>query len=193
MGLNLFAWDNKDLVTSARAVPPCAYKSDSNASREWRSISGCSNSVPVESSFPSDLAIQCGHWDEQCMQNEIMTPTVQRRGPVSRVTIGALEDLGYAVDYSKADDFGTSDVAASCRCPGSSSRSLVRKVSESSERQLSSSGFDAAVAYGQELISQHQPRMRQESNVTDTEYVVGNAAVVLVYEDGELFSVTTSL
>jgi hypothetical protein len=26
--------------------------------------------------------------------------------PISRVTVGALEDLGYRVDYSQADTFG---------------------------------------------------------------------------------------
>lgn len=127
------------------------------------------------------------------MQKEIMTPRVQRRGPVSRVTIGALEDLGYTVDYSKADSFGASDVAASCRCSDSSSRALIRKVSEQSGRQLSSSGFDAAVSYGKELISKYQSNMRQESEIADMGYIVGNAAIVLVYEDGELFSVTTTL
>ncbi len=189
----MFAWTGKDLVTSATLNPPCVYKADSNATREWRSLSGCSNSVPVESSFPDDTAIHCGHWDEVCMQNEIMTPNVQRRGPVSRVTIGALEDLGYTVDYSKADNYGTSDVAASCRCSEPSSRALIRKVSSQSERKLSSSGFDAAVSYGKELIRKHHSSMRQESELVDTDYALGNVAVVLVYENGELFSVTTTL
>lgn len=131
------------------------------------------------------------------MQSEIMTPRVQSKGPVSRISIGALEDLGYTVDYSQADDFGSSDLASSCQCSESSTlsrRALIRKVSKQLTRELSVNGLEAAVAYGKELISKHQPNMQSKFDfAATTDYIIGNAAVVLVYEDGELFSVTTTL
>ena len=48
------------------------------------------------------------HWDENDMGGEIMTPALETAGtfnPISIVTIGALEDLGYTVEYLQADVF----------------------------------------------------------------------------------------
>jgi len=44
------------------------------------------------------------------MQNEIMTgwsDSGNSKLPLSRISIGFLEDIGYSVDYSKADAFPT--------------------------------------------------------------------------------------
>jgi len=44
------------------------------------------------------------HWREIYLDDELMTGYAEGGGePLSRVTIGALEDLGYGVDYSAAD------------------------------------------------------------------------------------------
>lgn len=54
---------------------------------------------------PIDSA-SCGHWDEATLDNELMTPFVDLGGmPLSDVTIGLFEDLGYVVDYSAADRY----------------------------------------------------------------------------------------
>ena len=50
-----------------------------------------------------------GHWRERSapsLGNEIMTPDAQLgvKDPISRITIGAMQDLGYTVDYSQADE-----------------------------------------------------------------------------------------
>jgi hypothetical protein len=37
--------------------------------------------------------------------NEILTPTIGRNSFISVVSIGALEDLGYVVDYTEAESF----------------------------------------------------------------------------------------
>jgi hypothetical protein len=43
------------------------------------------------------------HWDEEIFGNEIMSPTIfGLPNPISRVTIAAAEDMGYAVSYSLA-------------------------------------------------------------------------------------------
>ena len=36
--------------------------------------------------------------------------------PLSRVTVATLDDLGYQVDYSTADPFGTANLDPSCVC-----------------------------------------------------------------------------
>lgn len=49
-----------------------------------------------------------GHWSESIFGDEMMTPVSPVLGSgnpalLSRISIGALQDLGYKVDYSKAD------------------------------------------------------------------------------------------
>jgi hypothetical protein len=59
----------------------------------------------------------CGHWDksfENDDASELMTPTFKanKKQLITKVTCGALEDIspnGYEVDYSKCDDFPSSD------------------------------------------------------------------------------------
>jgi len=71
-----------------------------NALREYNSIFGTNAvGVPLE---PVLLA----HWDEATFQNEIMTPNSgPGRNLLSRITIGALEDIGYDVNYAAADRY----------------------------------------------------------------------------------------
>jgi len=50
----------------------------------------------------------CSHWDETCLVGELMTGYVRNGGlEMSRMTVAALEDLGYAVNYTAADPFTT--------------------------------------------------------------------------------------
>lgn len=65
------------------------------------------NIVPVENDTdaygPGSLD---GHWRESVFGSEIMSPSVNLgTNPLSAVTIGQFEDLGYAVDYAAADPF----------------------------------------------------------------------------------------
>ncbi|MGH2943670.1 MAG: leishmanolysin-related zinc metalloendopeptidase, partial [Solirubrobacteraceae bacterium] len=47
-----------------------------------------------------------GHWREEVFANELMTGFLDAGpNPVSRMTIGAFEDLGYSVDYTRADPY----------------------------------------------------------------------------------------
>jgi len=46
------------------------------------------------------------HWDEQVYQNELMTGFISgNTQPLSKLTVRSLQDLGYQVDITKADDF----------------------------------------------------------------------------------------
>mmetsp|Transcript_9747 Transcript_9747/g.14666 ORF Transcript_9747/g.14666 Transcript_9747/m.14666 type:complete len:299 (+) Transcript_9747:111-1007(+) len=47
----------------------------------------------------------CSHWSEDQLGNELMTGSlnVDSVNPITVITIGAMKDLGYEVDYSKAD------------------------------------------------------------------------------------------
>jgi len=50
------------------------------------------------------------HWSEELLKNELMTPNVELKGvagtdPVSLVSLGALQDLGYNVDYRYSQQY----------------------------------------------------------------------------------------
>lgn len=45
------------------------------------------------------------HFDENCLNHEIMTGFLDQHNRMSKITIGALEDLGFTVNYDSADDY----------------------------------------------------------------------------------------
>ena len=60
--------------------------------------------VPVENS--GGEGTRDSHWREAVMANELMTGFVSPgSNPLSAITIGSLEDIGYQVDYSAADPY----------------------------------------------------------------------------------------
>ena len=63
------------------------------------------NKVPVENRF--NYGGKDTHWRESVFGPELMTPEVDASLvlPLSKVTIAAMADLGYTVDYTQADDF----------------------------------------------------------------------------------------
>lgn len=65
------------------------------------------NTPPVETDYGAGT--KCAHWDESLLGIELMTgfapPSWAPFAPLSKVTIGALEDLRYKVDYTEADAY----------------------------------------------------------------------------------------
>ena len=67
---------------------------------------------PLLVNHEGELGNVCAHWAEQSFRvrgvsSELMTPFFEAgvAQPLSTVTIGALEDIGYEVNYDAADDF----------------------------------------------------------------------------------------
>jgi hypothetical protein len=71
-----------------------------NAVREYNSAFGVTAAgVPLQ---PIVLA----HWDEAVFGNEMMSPQIAGPGnPLSRISVGALQDMGYIVNYAAADRY----------------------------------------------------------------------------------------
>ena len=63
------------------------------------------NFVPVETNGGPGTA--GGHWDEETFDNELMTGYLNggQANPISRITIGALADMGYQVILNAADPY----------------------------------------------------------------------------------------
>ena len=71
-------------------------------------------------SLPIEPQVE-GHWDESAYTNELMTPFAEGGGfsqpadgpifaPLSRLTIGAMEDIGWEVNYAGAEPYGPFDI-----------------------------------------------------------------------------------
>ncbi|GMA14491.1 hypothetical protein E5F05_09760 [Deinococcus metallilatus] len=81
------------------------------ALREYRNLGGQAAGVPVEDQYGEGT--QCSHWKESVFQRELMTGFTSRSGmPLSRITLGALADLGYTVNYAAADPYTIPNVSA---------------------------------------------------------------------------------
>jgi len=78
-----------------------------NALNEYRSMSGDASAayVPVETGGGGGTAD--AHWSEDVFGRELMTgwSSSNLPMPLSRLTIAAMQDLGYTVNYSAADSF----------------------------------------------------------------------------------------
>jgi len=52
------------------------------------------------------LGSDCSHWANSLYRNELMTPFLSAGGsPLSRMTVGALQDIGYQVNEAAADEY----------------------------------------------------------------------------------------
>jgi len=95
------AWERQGLASPLGTVFTGA-----NAVREYNALFGqMATGVPLETGGGQGTAGV--HWSEDLFGNELMTGFLNSGvpNPISRVTVGQFEDLGYRVDYSKADTF----------------------------------------------------------------------------------------
>lgn len=104
-----------------------------NAVREYRSLFGNSAaSVPLETGGGSGTA--GAHWSESVLKTELMTGFSEAAGvpmPLSRLTVAAMQDMGYTVNYAAADAFArpaqTAGTAAASSAAGSSATNPLHR------------------------------------------------------------------
>lgn len=183
-------WGREGL-TEAVGDDTCYYRG-TNAVSEYRALSRCDD-LPLEG---------CGHWSD-CMGRELLTATIDKNTgtALSRVTIAAMEDLGYVVDYSMADPSYTSfDVSISCRCfrrmDGDKDDKLAfAEMEPRNERKLlSDKGFETVYKYGTALLDEQEElaiALAERSATPEGVDFVGNRSVNVLYiEEGAIYSVT---
>jgi len=100
-------WQSNKLVQGVNPATNNPIYVGANAVREYNKIFGLAGaSVPVENQGgPGSVG---SHWRESVLQNELMTSVAEGQGvamPLSRITVGALQDLGYTVNYNAADPY----------------------------------------------------------------------------------------
>lgn len=94
-------WDLHNLISGSGTNDP--RYTGALASAEYNTLtSSTETSVPIENTGGAG-SIEA-HWRESLFDEEVMTSILDAGlNPLSRITIAALDDLGYAVDYSQAD------------------------------------------------------------------------------------------
>ena len=99
-------WQQFGLVQGAGTANPIYV--GANALREYRTLFGepRATGVPLETTGGQGTADS--HWSERFLVNELMTGFIERPGvsmPISRITVGQFQDLGYRVNYGRADAY----------------------------------------------------------------------------------------
>jgi hypothetical protein len=106
-------WDTP-LLTGAGTSDPRF--TGTNAVAGYHDLGGQQASVPVENTGGSGTADS--HWRESVFANELMTGFIGGGGnPLTGMTIGSLQDLGYSVDYASAEPLGFTVSFARTRVP----------------------------------------------------------------------------
>lgn len=100
-------WRAKGVLRGLRTSNPTF--TGTNAINAWVSSGGLGN-VPVENTGGSGT--RNGHWRDSVLKTEILTGYYSAGfNPLSAITIGSLQDVGYAVNYGAADAFNLSSLS----------------------------------------------------------------------------------
>lgn len=173
-----------NVITDSSSV----YATNTIADDAWKEL-GCSGQIPLEGNK--------GHWNEACLKNEVMTPTIFRgiRNPLSKITVAAMADRGYDVDYNGVDPYLINDLGScGASCPEASS-SGGRRLASSKRRQLEMGQMTMTVRaeFKDLLLDYHQ--VLQESGFVQGEggwYVMEEVHVLVQDNDGHLHTVTVA-
>lgn len=109
LGINKSIWVsksltnlNKNLAFTENFPNPTDYIGE-HGDEAYRRLGGLRAKLPIETGGGSGTV--GSHFSEDEFNDELMTGFENGRNAISGVTLGALKDLGYDVDLSKAEDF----------------------------------------------------------------------------------------
>lgn len=135
------------------------------------------------------------------MQSELMTGYLNSGvlNPLSRITIGSLQDLGYSVDYAAADSYGRGNLNPSCTCNQRQSLSDMEHgdthqfshsvVPNTARRALSQDLHNVALAYGQSILDKRASSQNFACNDGELTYIGDKVVSVIVTDGAGIFSV----
>jgi hypothetical protein len=103
-------WTNKGLLHGAGTSNPTF--TGAAAKAEFGKLKGTGpTAVPVENT--GGAGTRDSHWRESVFRNELMTGFVgSANNPLSRMTVGSLQDLGYVVDFKAAEPYSLPNLMA---------------------------------------------------------------------------------
>lgn len=187
-------WNEDDLDNTFKLIDTVSNTyTGTMALAAWRSM-GCTGGLP--------LSQEMDHWNEDCMFNELMSPTLKNghKAIVSSITMGALEDLGYVVDPVEQDDFGLANLGTCGNyCPAArrGRRGLGVSYNATTTRadgqplQLSEAAELSLLHAAADSFREHARLLQETRNEyddnTDTQYV-RNSISYIYEENGHYFS-----
>lgn len=194
-------WEDFGLAANVgtSSSPQWVY-SGANACVEWRRTTKCDGCPPIANE--GGIGTVGYHWDESIMEHELMTASAGESGipqPLSRITIASLADLGYSVNYDKADEYS---VTSSVSCPNTRARrnaisrnKSTRHPNGTKERQvrqtqskLSDEGRKAALEYGNKVLAEAKEN-KPETIPEGLLYTSDQYVNVVYQEQGDIFFV----
>lgn len=151
LGMGSWLWSRKSLTQTPTADNPIYI--GKNAVREFNRIFGTTGtSVPVEN---TGMAGSIGsHWRESVLDAEIMTSLIEPTGVAMRlsaITAGAMQDLGYVVNYAMADAYSK----PAARLSG---QPITGRASESGLNSLNQAFVKAFAAIAEDSTVSAKPR-----------------------------------
>jgi hypothetical protein len=160
----------------------------------WNAM-GCTGNPPVE--LDGAEGTRGVHWDEECLQNELMTGNFNYgANPLSALTAASLQDIGYSVNTTAAD-YVDAPKEWSC-CEGrrlGHTRALIAGENGSSneKRPVIPPGLEAkARAYGLDTLAEAKAN-KPASTPAGVNYVADQAVTIYVVDDdGNIFGVDVS-
>jgi hypothetical protein len=161
-----------------------------NARRVWTEDWNCvGTGPPIE--LDGGSGTRGGHWDEKCFKNELMTGYLSTKyaNPISKLTIAALDDLGYEVDYSKAQPYSPT---ADC-CKGNLQRMLQDFFEEPTKPELSERGRKTAEDYGRKTLDQIHEEAPDNHDTEDLIYVGDSFLSVMYEENGFVYQIDVTV
>lgn len=97
-------WANFDLLRGEATDNP--QFTGENAIREYGDLLAGNGARPIPVANTGGPGTRGGHWRELVFGDELMTGFLSgAQRPISRVTVGSLEDIGYPVRYDAADPY----------------------------------------------------------------------------------------
>ena len=97
-------WTDKDFLDDVDPSNPTFV--GLAAAREYGILRGSNQSTPVPVENTGGAGTRGSHWRETVFRDELMSGFIGQAGnPISRVTVGSLEDLGYVVDLQAAEPY----------------------------------------------------------------------------------------
>ena len=160
------------------------------AQAKWAEI-GCSGNLPVETDGGAGTA--GGHWDESCLNEELMTGFRNPQMYLSAITIASLEDMGYKVDYSAADPYGLEHLTSNCGdyCPEAGTRRLRRELVPG-KAKMSEQGRGKVLKEAAKFLKKARDNAPELFEVNDFIYVGGDLVTIYYEEGGNMFDVTVA-
>ena len=111
------------------------------------------------------------------------------------MTVGAMADLGYTVDYNGADKYTKADLGAACQCRRrlgeneDSFEEVVTLGNHHRERKLSDEGHKTAIEQGMAFLDSFSASSPDGKDGRALESATEQYATVYVQEEGIIYAV----